>query len=127
MDETPDLTVLANSYPDPGRGMRALVLKEFEKIATARRRGWTWPEVAAGLGLAGRGRSVATAFARVKRRITAGDLEPPKATHAPRPSPATKAAAREGISADAAKGVGPDSSDPEEFMKRFSISKKEPQ
>ena len=97
MDETPDLTVLANSYPDPGRGMRALVLKEFEKIATARRRGWTWPEAAAGLGLAGRGRSVATAFARVKRRIAAGDLEPPKATHAPGPS-------KGGISTGAAKG-----------------------
>lgn len=50
-------------------------------------------------------------------KVRAGVLEPPKATPATKPG---------GISTPAAKGTGPDSTDdPEDFMNRFSISRKE--
>jgi hypothetical protein len=78
MDEPKDLTALTQTYPDPSRGIRALVLREYEKIQAARRRGWTWPEIAAALGKTGQARSVSTAFSRVKKRVLAGDLEPAK-------------------------------------------------
>ena len=78
MDEPKDLTALTQTYPDPSRGIRALVLREYEKIQAARRRSWTWPEIAAALGKTGQARSVSTAFSRVKKRVLAGDLEPAK-------------------------------------------------
>ena len=75
--ETPDIQTLARTYPDPSRGIGLLVLREFRHIQRARARGWQWPEVAASLGYPGQGRSVATAFGRVKRRVEAKTLEPP--------------------------------------------------
>lgn len=78
MDEPKDLTTLTQTYPPASRGIRALVLREYEKIQTARRRSWTWPEIAEALGKAGQARSVSTAFSRVKKHVLAGDLEPEK-------------------------------------------------
>ena len=80
MDEPKNLNDLTRTYPDPARGLRALVLREFHQIRTARRRGWTWPEIAAVLEKPVPPRSLATAFARVARRVAAGDLEPPATT-----------------------------------------------
>jgi hypothetical protein len=78
MDEqTPDIATLARTYPDPTRGIGLLVLREFRHIQRARARGWKWPEVAASLGYPGHGRSVAQAFARVKKRVDAQTLEAP--------------------------------------------------
>lgn len=84
MDEqkppTPSIATLANTYPDSSQGVGLLVLREFRNIQRARARGWKWPAVADSLGRPGQGRSVATAFGRVKRRVEAKTLEPPDPT-----------------------------------------------
>lgn len=72
-----DLGDLVESYPDPTRGLRALVLREYNRILAARRRGWGWGEIAASMGKPGSGQALSTTFARVKRRVDSGDLQPP--------------------------------------------------
>ena len=105
MDKLKDL--LARG-PDPTRGLRGLALSRYHDIAQARRQLWRWREIAESLDLdPTQGAALGEAFSRVARRIAEGKLEPPAATTAPapRPSPATKAAARP----KAAGVVDPDS------------------
>ena len=107
--ETPDIATLARTYPDPSRGIGLLVLREFRNIQRARARGWRWPEVAASLGYPGQGRSIATAFSRVKKRVEAKTLEPPDPapkTAGKRPGSSGKSQARP---AGAAREIDPDS------------------
>ena len=91
------LTVLARSYPDPARGLRALLLARYQEITAARSRDWEWPEIAAALGKPGMGKAVASSFARLQRRVAAGEIVPPPtgkptiSTSTARPCPATKA------------------------------------
>jgi hypothetical protein len=90
MDEQPkNLTALAHAYPPPTRGLRAFVLREFHQIQGARRKGWTWPEIAAVLERPVPSRSLATAFARVERRVKEGTLEAPDAAPATAARPKT--------------------------------------
>ncbi len=107
--ETPDIQTLARTYPDPSRGIGLLVLREFRHIQRARARGWKWPEVAASLGLPGLGRSVATAFGRVKRRVEAKTLEPPD----PTPASATKRPGSSGKSPARPSGAAAGEIDPD--------------
>ena len=76
---------LQKEYPPGTRGVSALVLREYGAIKEARLHGWTWAEIAAEMGQSSTGapRALANAFARVTRRIEAGQLVPPKATSAP--------------------------------------------
>ena len=76
------LEKLQKEYPPGSRGVGALVLREHGAIKEARRHGWTWAEIATEMGQssAGAPRALANAFARVTRRIDAGQLVPPKAT-----------------------------------------------
>ena len=107
MDEQPkNLTDLAHAYPPPTRGLRAFVLREFQTIRTARRRGWTWPEIAAVLERPVPPRALATAFARVERRVAAGDLEPPATTQQAK-------AAKKAATADQTNGGGENQPDPD--------------
>ena len=79
------LEKLQREYPPGSRGVGALVLREYGAIKEARRHGWTWAEIATEMGQssAGAHRALANAFARITRRIEAGQLVPPKATSTP--------------------------------------------
>lgn len=69
---------LLTEYPPATRGVGALVLREFTAIKEARLRGWGWAEIADALGKPRtEARGVANAFARVHRRIEAGELVAP--------------------------------------------------
>lgn len=71
---------LQREYPPGTRGIGALVLSEYTAIRDARSHMWTWGEIAIELGKPeGAARAVANAFARVNRRIEAGELVPPGA------------------------------------------------
>ena len=115
-----ELTRLAQSYPDPARGLRALLLVRYQEIAASRSRRWEWPEIAAALGKPGLGKAIASSFARLQRRVAAGEIVPPPAGKPvpapPRPSPASKA----GISAPAAKGDDSKPSQPS-TIKRLTL------
>ena len=75
------LEKLQKEYPPGTRGVGALVLREYGAIKEARLHGWTWAEIAAEMGQSAP-RALANAFARITRRIEAGQLVPPKATAA---------------------------------------------
>lgn len=108
---------LAREYPPADRGLGILVLREHAHISAARAHKWSWGEIAAGLGLdRSRAKGLALSFKRVQARIDAGALVPPetpKVGKPGRPQPATPCAPSTAVE------------DPDAFMKRFSISKKE--
>ncbi|MHB8565240.1 MAG: hypothetical protein ACYDDA_15190 [Acidiferrobacteraceae bacterium] len=115
-----DLSVerLAREYPPADRGLGILVLREHAHISAARAHKWSWGEIAAGLGLdRSRAKGLALSFKRVQARITAGTLVAPETPQARKPGrpqpPATPPAPSTAVE------------DPDVFMKRFSISKKE--
>ena len=119
MDGPKNLNDLTRMYPAPSRGLRAFVLREFFQIRAARRRGWTWPEIAALLEKPVPPRSLATAFSRVARRVAAGDLEPPATTQQAQARTAKAAAAGQ------AKGGGEENQpDPDSGFRQQQPSKK---
>ena len=69
---------LQKDYPPGTRGIGALVLREYNAIRESRLHGWRWTEIALELGKQETAaRAVANAYARVKKRIDAGELVPP--------------------------------------------------
>ncbi len=69
---------LEKEYPPGTRGIGALTLSEYTAIKAARSHGWRWGEIAVELGKPqSAARAVANAFARVRRRVEAGELVPP--------------------------------------------------
>ena len=95
-----ELTRLIESGPDPTRALRHLVMTRFADITAARQLARSWREIAQTLQLAGRHKSLAAAYWRVKRGIEAGRLavagkpvrKPTPASMAHPPAPGTKPA-----------------------------------
>ena len=77
------LTELIRSGPDPRYSIKALVLQRYEDILRARQLMRTWSDIAAALGLPGRGKDVSGCFLRVEKGIKKGLLKVP--SHAPAP------------------------------------------
>lgn len=104
--KTRALAALANSYPPADRGLARLVLREYRAIETARHRGWRWVEIAAQLQV--QPTALAKAYSRTRRRVLAGDLDPPPTTAGKRPTASGKSPARPTAGA-AGETIDPDS------------------
>ena len=89
--------------PPLNRGLRGLVLARYHEITQARHQLWQWGEIAEALDLLPTmGPSMGEAYRRVKKRIQAGELEPPPPSA---PTPAARRPTSQGaISAPAAIG-----------------------
>ena len=76
---------LQKEYPPGERGLGARVLREYRAIKEARAHGWRWSEIATEMGLNTKdaARDLGNAFARVARKIAAGQLVPPGAALKP--------------------------------------------
>ena len=72
----PKLLALIAAGPDPTRGLQNLVLARFDDIRAARALLWGWREIAEALGMPGRGKALSVAYARVRKGVEAGRLEP---------------------------------------------------
>lgn len=83
------LEKLQREYPPGARGIGARVLREYRAITDARTHGWTWAEIAQEMGLETKSapRALANAYARVTRKVEAGQLVPPAAQAHGRSSP----------------------------------------
>lgn len=101
--KTRALAALANSYPPADRGLARLVLREYRAIETARHRGWRWGEIATQLQV--QPAALAKAYSRTRRRVLAGDLDPPPTTTGKRPASGKSPARPAGAAGD----VDPDS------------------
>lgn len=76
-EEKQDLPALATYFPPAARGLRARVVREYRMIEAARKHGWSWPDIAAAMGMAGKGKAsaVSTCFSRVRMQVKAGDID----------------------------------------------------
>lgn len=101
-EERQDLPALAASFPPAARGLRARIIQEYRMIESARRHGWSWPDIAVAMAMPGRASSISTSFCRVKALVKAGELEVPdgpkgfKATQPSKPVTGSMTTAKSG-------------------------------